>query len=361
MAIWRWYGRAVLAPFVVTRLLLLVIGLAVATRDPLSVWSSWDGQWYVSVARDGYVHHGAAQSNTAFAPALPGLMHLLAALLGGADNPTILVVSGLLIGQAALLVALGYLAVLVSRECDAPTARRAVLYVLVFPSTLFLSALYPHALFLACAIGSVYHARRGQWWLAGLLGGLTGLTRLQGALIGLPLLVEYLSQRGTERSPLRQHLLALALVGLGPLVTLLVLAVQTGNPLAMVGAEAAWGRELTWPWLTLQAYLSAPLGPHGTDRSALDLAFTGLLLILAVVGWTRLPRSLALFPCVFLGISLSSGLLVSSMRYGLELFPVFITLAVSGRYRLFHYSYLAVASYLAVRFMFLFAQGAWIA
>lgn len=51
-----------------------------------------------------------------------------------------------------LLVALAYLYMIVREEFDAPTARRTVLYALVFPSTLFVSAVYPHALFLAGAI-----------------------------------------------------------------------------------------------------------------------------------------------------------------------------------------------------------------
>ena len=58
---------------------------------------------------------------------------------------------------------------------------------------------------------------------------------------------------------------------------------------------------------------------------------------------------------------LSWGLLVSSTRYGLELFPIFITLAVSGRFRAFHYACLAVAGYLALRFMSEFAHAAWVA
>jgi hypothetical protein len=64
---------------------------------------------------------------------------------------------------------------------------------------------------------------------------------------------------------------------------------------------------------------------------------------------------------VFLLVTLSSGLLVSSMRYGLELFPIFGALAVSGRYRVFHFAYVLTAGYLALRFMSEFAQSVWVA
>jgi hypothetical protein len=49
------------------------------------------------------------------------------------------------------------------------------------------------------------------------------------------------------------------------------------------------------------------------------------------------------------------------MRYGLDLFPIFIVLAISGRYRVFHYACLAAGGYMALRFMSQFAQSAWVA
>jgi type VI protein secretion system component VasF len=49
------------------------------------------------------------------------------------------------------------------------------------------------------------------------------------------------------------------------------------------------------------------------------------------------------------------------MRYGLELFPMCMALAVSGRYRVFHYAYVAMSFYLALRFMTEFAQSVWVA
>src|SRR5205823_1470761 len=122
-----------------------------------------------------------------------------------------------------------------------------------------------------------------------------------------------------------------------------------------------WGRQLSAPWEPLLAYVNQGWTPHGDDRSPLDLAFTLLLIALVSLTWARVRRSLAVFASVFLLISLSSGLLVSSMRYGLELFPVFIALAISGRYRVFHYAYLTVAGYLALRFMSEFAQSVWVA
>ena len=118
---------------------------------------------------------------------------------------------------------------------------------------------------------------------------------------------------------------------------------------------------MTPPWQPLLEFAYEPWGPHGSGRSPLDLAFTLLLIGLVALCWVRLRRSLALLATLFLLISLSSGLLVSSMRYGLELFPIFIALAVSGRFRAFHLAFVALSSYLALRFMVQFASGIWVA
>ncbi len=95
-------------------------------------------------------------------------------------------------------------------DFDRATAARAVLYLLVFPTTLFLSAVYAESLFLALTVAAFYHARRGQWWIAGALGGLAALARPHGVLLALPLAVEYLAQRDFDLRAIRGNILALA-------------------------------------------------------------------------------------------------------------------------------------------------------
>jgi len=356
-----WFCGDVLVPFAVSRLGLTLVGLFVSAGNWLGIWSGWDGGWYLSIARNGYVQHATEQSNTAFAPALPLVMHLVGVLVGDEANSTVILIGGFVAVNAALLIALGYLVALTRLDFDAGTARRAALYALVFPSTLFLSAVYPHAFFLAGAVPAFYYARRGRWWLAGAFAALAVLSRVQGLLILLPLALEYLAQRRFDLRRIKPDAGGLLLPVVAVLAYATLMFVQVGDALAMLHAAATWGREPSAPWDTILSFITKPVGEHGSDRSPLDLAFTFLLVALVVVSWARLRRSLALFSATFLLFSLSSGLLVSSMRYGLELFPVFIALAISGRYRAFHFAYLAIAGYLALRFMSEFAQGLWVA
>jgi len=345
----------------------------------MATWANWDAGWYASIAQHGYNRlNDINQANTAFAPALPLLMRLASFILGPNASDEAVLVCGFVITNLALFVAMAYLVALVRLDFDPPTAARAALYALVFPSTLFLSAVYPHALFLAGAIGAFYHARRGQWWLAGALGALAALARVQGCVIVVPLAFEYLAARGfTWRRIDREAATPVftrrtwpgfdrdAVAPLLPLVSAGIFAVvlwlQVGDPLAMLGAGSQWQRNFGAPWAPFVTYLREGLGAHGSNTSPLDLAFTLLLIALVALSWIRVRASLALFATLLLLISLSSGLLVSSMRYGLELFPIFIVLAISGRYRVFHYAYLGASGYLALRFMSEFAQSIWVA
>ena len=371
-----WLVREVILPCVLTRLALSAVGLVANSGNFLATWASWDGSWYLSIAQVGYDHHNeVGQPSVAFAPLLPGLMRLFSQVLGVTNSADAVTLCGFVIVNLALLVALGYLVALVRDEFDAPTASRTALYALVFPTTLFLSAVYPHALFLAGAIGAFYYARHGQWWLAGALGAVAALARLQGCAIVLPLAFEYFSARGFSLRHLRLDALKpkklAAAIRLDALALLLPLAsfgvfatilwLQVGSPLAMLSAQGAWNRHFGAPWSPLLLYVTEGFGAHGSITSPLDLAFTLLLTLLVGISWTRVRPSLALFATLFLLINLSSGQLSSGMRFGLELFPIFIVLAISGRFRAFHYAYLAAAGYMALRFMSEFAQNIWVA
>lgn len=100
-------------------------------------------------------------------------------------------VAGLLISNVAALVAVLYLYLLVRREFGPQIASRTALYLALFPTGFYLSAIYPESLFLALSIACIYYARKRSWWLAGLCGGIASLTRAQGIMLLVPVAWEY--------------------------------------------------------------------------------------------------------------------------------------------------------------------------
>lgn len=366
-----WHGsvvRDVVWPFAVSRaalLLVTVIALAVVTPSAtpgawsipghplLSAWARWDAGWYLDVAQRGYEFAGGQQSNVAFAPAYPLLMRALGSLLGGTDRAT-LALAGVVISNAALIGAMVLLHRLVLLDYDRATASRAVLYVLIYPASFYLSIVYPESLFAAAVIGSFYFARTQRWALSGLLGGLAAATRPHGVILIVPLLFEYLLQRRWRLRAVGASVLALGLIPLAFGAWMIYLYRLTGIPTALIVSQSAWGREIVTPPEAFLDYLSRPLQVHG-ESSLIDLASALLILVLAVISWRMVRSSYAFLVSIFLLGILSTGSPNAMLRLSLPLFPLFVVLGIWGRRSWFDRAFMVMGASLSALFMAIFA------
>ena len=363
--------KEILAGLLVTRVALTVVALiAVAIlHGPnrhldllpafrwLEPWAQWDSEHYIAIAVHGYTFDPSTLSNVIFFPLYPWLIRLVALPFGPLDEQGA-ALTGLLISNVALFVALIYLAALVTRDLSLSIARRTVLYVLIFPTTLFLSSVYAESLFLATAAASLYHARKGEWYRSGLAGGLAALTRPFGFLLVVPMAIEMYRQR----PPLRA-LPSIALVPAGLGVFFGYLWAQFGDPFLYFRAGTAWGRGFHLPWDTLLAYLRGPLVAFDWPYAWLDLLAMIAMVVILVVGWRRVPLSYSAYVAVGLLFALSTGVAwFSASRHALALFPVIIMLAVFGeRSRVFNWVWVFFSTALAVAFMARVAVGYWVA
>ncbi|MGH7416720.1 MAG: glycosyltransferase family 39 protein, partial [Candidatus Rokuibacteriota bacterium] len=177
-----------------------------AVRGPLDVldlWNRWDGPHYLDVAVWGYMEHDPGLSPTysqrfdldlfiVFYPLYPWLT---AALNWVVHEP---LVSALAVTALASVFVAPLLYRLVRIEEGEGVALRAAWFLLIFPTAFFLHIGYTEALFLALALGSFLAARTDRWWLAGALGGLAALTRVNGLILIPALLVEAATQWLTQ-------------------------------------------------------------------------------------------------------------------------------------------------------------------
>jgi hypothetical protein len=320
------------------------------TRDLgfiVDVWARWDSVWFLRIAEDGY---GAAEhAAAAFYPLYPLLVAVLGRVLLGHY-----VLAGVLISLAAALGSFVLLYRLAEVKLGADAARRAVLYLAIFPFAVFLGAVYSESLFLLLALAAFVLAERGSFLGAGAAAGLAWLTRPFGvALLPALALIAW-------RTPQRwQALLRLgaapALFALYPLY----LWWRLGDAAAFVRAEDVWTRHLSWAgplgglWDGLRAgwagirqlasgsdsvrYWSA-VQDTDPDRVAAvnleQLAFLVLFAFLTVVAWRRFGAPYGLFAGLSLAIPLSVPSerwpLLSLPRFGLVVFPFFLALAALG-------------------------------
>src|ERR1700726_575065 len=331
------------------------------THPVINMWARWDAGWYLDVAKSGYRFLPGEQSNVAFFPLYPyviRLVHVAVRLPG--DAGWLLV--GIIVSNAAFFVALIYLYRLIRLDYDRRTAARAVLYLCVFPTTLFLSAVYSESLFLALVVTAFYYARGARWLATGVPGAAATLWPPAGIPLVFPLGFEYLSKREFQWRRIRADCGALILPPLALAGHLAVLRWRFGSWDVISKAEAieGWNRSLTLPWNTLLYslhHIGSSVGYHG----AFEFVFTTILIALAIFACFRLRPSYAIYSIVSVLFTTSWGDLKSAPRFGLVIFPIMILLALLGQHKAFNRTYLTVSAILAVVSMVVFSQWGWVA
>jgi hypothetical protein len=311
------------------------------------VWARWDSVWFLRIAEHGY--DAASGAASAFYPLYPGAVALVGRALFGHY-----VLAGILVSLAAGFGSFLLLHRLAEKRLGADGARRAVLYLAVFPFALFLQAVYSESLYLLLTLAAFALAERRRFLGAGVVTGLALLTRPVGFALLPPLAL--LGWR--ERDRLR----ALASLAVAPVLFAaypLYLWRAEGDPWAFVHAQRLWSRHLSpagplggiWDglragWAGVEQLAS---GSHthvywtavrNTDpiRAATlnleNLAFLVLFVALTIVAWRRFGAPYGLFAALSLAIPLSVPSnrwpLLSLPRFGLTVFPFFLALAALG-------------------------------
>jgi len=390
---WGQAAVAVLPAFLLTRFIFLLLTYfgsvlftvrnysyqVVPLSSVLRSWYHWDVISFENIATRGYVY----RDNAAFFPLYPLLEREVSALLHIHTN---VFLGGMLITNLAFLGTLIVLYRFVEVEFDRATARRATLYLAVFPTALFFFAAYNEALFLFFMLLSFYAMRRGSWWLAGLFGGLATLTRSIGLALLLVFLYEFARQvfpalreawrnkRHVQGLKLLSGLLAAPLIPMGLGIYAYYLNRRFHDPLAFSHAEAHWHLSLSVPWYSpvtaIRAMLTFSPFTFSTTHNVIDLAALLLfvtLLILCFVGPERFAVSqwsMLLFGIMVLALPLlypgtAYNPMPSMERYVLEIFPGFILLARLGRRSWFHQGYLMLSLPLLAFFTLQFLTGHW--
>ena len=220
--------------------------------EPLTGWTAslieplrhWDGLWYRLVADRGYGFH---EANAAFWPAFPLSMRGLSRITGlGFD------LSGFLIANASFALALILLYRLIGLDFSEKISRKSLWALALFPTSLFFTAVYTESLFLLLSVACLLSARKGKWWLAGILGALAALTRSYGVFLFLPMLVLLIQQYGFYLRELFPKLFAVAMPGLGPAFFAIFLERELGNWKAFIDVQSMWNRTFAWPWETMR-------------------------------------------------------------------------------------------------------------
>ena len=323
----------------------------------LEIWNRWDAPHYLDLARDGYVNTGEQRLWLVFYPLYPWLVRAFAFVVRN------YMVAAFVVSAVASVAAGLLLHRLVRLDHDEPVARGAVWFMLIFPTAYFLHIGYTESLFIALAVGSFLAARREHWLVAGCLGALACLTRVNGLVLIPALAVEALGQyRQTRRYDARWLYIGIAAAGFGGY--LLLNKHVAGDYFAFTKiASSHWHKTLTWPWVGIGEVWNSMWTRQPSEAAlvgALELFFVVLGLVATVWSWLKLRPSYAVWMTGNWLLWSSTAFLLSTPRYTLIMFPLFILFA---RLATQHTLWNAVITVWSLLFLSLFAgqfvQGRW--
>jgi len=350
--------------FAVLRLGLSLVGVFVATQDvpspchfeealngwqtlpellrdgpafPLAgVWERWDACWYIKIATFGYE---SGEQSAAFFPAFPMAVRVVATITF-LPYP----VAGMIVPAIAFVAAVTGLVRLVETSHGIVIARRAALYLGIFPSAFFLFAPFTEALFLAAVVWTLVFARERRWLLAAVLAFVAGLTRVQGLLLVLPLAWEALVAARDARSDRRlatrdgRFIMATSVIAtVAPAIAFLgfALAARQLSGETPYDAQAFWGGTSFHPPWEVVAASYRWIVERGDGVQALNLITLIGSAALLLAAARRMPLTYSLYawpPIILIALRIQPTPLTSTIRFVVVLFPIFIVLALlTGR------------------------------
>jgi hypothetical protein len=316
-------------------------------RNPsfTSHFTTWDAEHYLFLSERGYQKDAPS---SAFYPLWPVAVRWASILTGGSH-----IIAGMVLANVFSLAAWVFFYIAASKRFGESVALWALVFLIVFPGSLFYQFIYSESLFFLLVMLLWFGLERKHYGLAWFAAFLLPLCRAVGVFSLLPTTWHWLMQRDwtllahwrwmcENRQPEkpREELKSLhvgwkgyAMISAAPLGLILYFALMrawTGNPFEGIDAQKYWGvHSLSNLW-NLPKFIIGFVEPtawHGFSGSVLDrCAFVLLAYSLRLI-W-RLGNDMVVWTYVLGILPAMSGTFVSFIRFESTVFPLFIALAV---------------------------------
>ncbi len=291
----------------------------------LGPWQRWDTNWYLQIAHFGY---SVGNGTTNYPPLYPLSVGVLGRVLLDQYMLAAQVISNL-----AYIFALVYMYRLTNLLFNVENARRSILFLATFPTAFFLVASYTESLYLALVLAAFYYGEKQRWLLVALLVGLASITRLQGAILMLPLAYMYMQQRGFNWRKIDRNGLALAFAPSTIALYMLYVYLILGDYNFNNHLQVVWHIKFALPWESFFGGMFGFFDPTQTRNlfyNAVDFILLVVFICLTII-WAqkKLPMAYLLYSILSLAVFLTregtDGFFWMSMnRYLLTIFPAFI-------------------------------------
>jgi len=293
------------------------------------VLTSWDGRWYLELARLGYpdsippdITYEQLEARAAFFPVYPWSVRALDAVLPGGDTVAALGLNFALGAIAVVLVGL-----IARRLYSVSVAARAMTLFAIFPGSFVLSFAYSEATLIALAAACLLFLVDGRWILAGVTAAVATGARPNGiALVAACAVASFIAIRTSRdwRSLVAPILAPIGFIGFQWYVD------------RTTGERGAWFRVQSEAWsegtsFGLTAFTNTAqfiTNPLGSPTDALTALSVVALIAMVYCSWrVRLPWILSVYSAAVIVLMLIPETVTARPRFLFTAFPLIIAVA----------------------------------
>ena len=307
------------------------------------VWGNFDGYHYLEIAQRGY-----QTFEQAFFPLYPLLINISHRFL---NVPYL--VAGQLISTFSFLIALLVIFRLVFLDNKKNLFPMILLIFFLFPTSFFYQAIYNDSLFLLLAVLTIYFARSQKWVLASIFGSLSTLARLNGLALFIYILFEYATSKIKNekrtwdfkqlkegfikglhlKEVVKSKIFFILFIPLTFLGYLAYIQYRFGNWQLLFQNLSIWNQDkIVFPLQVFFRYAKIFLFHTPTAVTywvaVIEFSFVVFYIFILIYSFKKIRLSYWIFMAVSLLIPTLTGSFAGMPRYGLHLYPIFLTLAM---------------------------------
>ncbi|MDO5520074.1 MAG: glycosyltransferase family 39 protein [bacterium] len=302
-------------------------------------WHQWDASNYIRIATGGYNFwmENGEPTTLVFFPLYAWAIKIAYFFIRDYD------ISALFVSTICYVGGIVYMYGFVSLEYGKSIAKKAVIYLSIFPFGFFFGAMMPESVFLFTASAFFYYLKKHNWTMVALFGMASSLSRMQGILLIIPAGIEWLDvykpiKKLMERkkSEFFRSLLVLIPVlftAVGTLIYLFLNYLVAGNCFKFLELqENVWGHHYEYVGKAVTTIFNYLCSDHYTAnmKAALWLPQAAIVVLtigLLIYAANKHKPQYILYLTAYTIISFSASFILSGGRYMSVAIPLFIILA----------------------------------
>lgn len=332
--LWRFvtFALALLArPFILPQTIFMAGKFRISLPYAIHSWGNFDGVHYLEIARRGY-----QTWEQGFFPLYPLLIFIFQK---ATQLPYLLV--AFIISNLFFLTACFLFYKLLQIDHKEKLSTLFFLCVFLWPTSFFYGAIYNDSLFLVLTLCTMYFARKKHWVFSSVAASFATLARLNGLALVAFILAEYMEQKNIvfpfKRIDLidawKNKLFSVFFIPLFFIGYLVFIHLRFGSWKLLFTSMSIWGQDKTvFPlqvvWRYIKIVFLYPTFQFTYWVAVIEFSASLFYIFMIIHSYRKIRWSYWIFFLLSVLIPSLTGTFQGMPRYGLHLYPLFLSLAL---------------------------------